>query len=515
MDKVNRAKNPRMKIFSGEQIAGIDKLTIIRESISDVELMERASRALTTWLSSHYPVNTRIAVVAGPGNNGGDALVVARLLHQLGYVVNLFLPVLGNSRSAANQENLSRLADIPAVGIFEMDKKDNFPDLSDYDLIVDGLYGSGLNRPLSGFVGDVIDWINHAQVPVVSIDLPSGLLGGENQYNDGAKIKATITLTLEFPKLSLFFAENEPYFGTWVIIPFGLNQKAIYETVTRYNFLEQNQLLSLLKVRSKFAHKGTAGHGLLLAGSKGMSGAAQLACRGALRAGAGLITVHLPGAAALALQIGLPEAISSIDPEPDFISELPDLGKFRAVAAGPGINTQPMTREVIKRLISEVNVPLVLDADALNILALHPSLLKNLNSKTILTPHPAEFDRLSGIVCKLEEERFGIAEQFVHSYGLILILKGAYTRIFLPDGTVWFNSTGNPGMATAGSGDVLTGILLGLLSQGYSPTDAAKLGVFLHGRSADLKVDASSQESLLASEIADHLGEAFASLKWR
>lgn len=504
-----------MKIFSAKQIASIDRQTILRESLTDAGLMERAATALTAWLSENFPQSTHIAIVAGMGNNGGDALVIARLLHQLSYPVELFLPELGSDRTASNQVNLERLMDISALTVHPMYQGSSFPDLTPFDLVVEGLYGSGMNRPLTGFAKEVVAWINQAQLPVVSIDLPSGLFCGQNQYNGGAIVRAKYTLTLEFPKLALFFAENEKYFGRWVVVPFGLNRQVVDETETPYHYLDQEEVSGLVKVRSKFSHKGSFGHGLLLAGSKGMGGAAHLAGRGGLRAGAGLVTVHLPGVAALPLQIGLPEVITSIDPEQDFISVLPDLAKYRAIAAGPGMGTHPATGEVLKQLIAEAKVPLVLDADALNMLASDPHVLKKLHPETILTPHPAEFDRLSGIVCRSEEERFGIAEQFVSSYGIILILKGAYTRIFMPDGSVWFNSTGNPGMATAGSGDVLTGILLGLLSQGYSPADAARLGVFLHGRAADLKVNGSSQESLLSSEIADQMGEAFASLKWR
>ena len=349
---------------------------------------------------------------------------------------------------------------------------------------------------------------------MVAIDLPSGLLCDENLYNFGSIIRATYTLTLQFPKLSLFFRENEPYFGNWEVISIGLSEKAIDETKTNLFFLDQESVSPILKRRKIFSHKGSYGHGLLLSGSKGKFGAAQLAAKGALRAGLGLLTTHLPESAGLILQIAVPESMISLDPGKDFITELPDLTKYTALAAGPGIGTKIETHDVVRQLIEQSNVSLVLDADALNILAENPAWLKKLSPDTILTPHPVEFDRLSGIVMKTEEERFVMAEEFVRSYGVILILKGAYTRLFFPDGTVCFNSTGNPGMATGGSGDVLTGILLGLLCQGYSTREAALLGVFLHGRSADLRVESSSEESLIASEIADYLGDAFASLKW-
>ena len=502
-----------MKIFSSEQIAQIDRQTLIDEPIAEIDLMERASEALTDWLHAHYPPSCTVAVFGGPGNNGGDAIAVARMLAGLNYRVDLYLPQFGRKRSDASLINLARLKEISTVPVIELNEADAYPSLNRYDLVIDGLYGSGLSRPLEGFACDVIDLINRSVVEVVSIDLPSGLFCDENQYNSGPIVRATVTLTLEFPKRSLFFRENEQYFGRWEIIRFGLSQKAIDGTTTNQFYLDQEFVSPILKRRKMFSHKGSFGHGLLISGSKGKYGAAQLGAKGALRAGAGLVTVHLPETAGFILQVALPESMTSLDPGEDFLTMLPEMTKYSAVAAGPGIGTVHATHKVVGQLIEQTDVPLVLDADALNILAQNPAWLKKLPSETILTPHPTEFDRLSGIVLKGEEERFFVAGEFARSYGVILILKGAYTRIFFSDGTVYFNSTGNPGMATAGSGDVLTGILLGLLCQGYTPKEAALLGVFLHGRSADLRVASTSEESLLAGEIADYLGDAFASLK--
>lgn len=502
-----------MKIFTRDQLAQIDRQTMTYEPVAEIDLMERASRALTGWLVSHYSPATSIAVFAGPGNNGGDALAVSRMLADQGFSIRIFMPVLSRKRSEASQINLERLNQYPEVVITEWVDRRDFTNLSAYDVILDGLYGSGLTRPLEGFGAEIIECINASGVEVISIDIPSGLMCDENLNNNGAIIKASCTLTLESPKLSLFFRENEPYFGKWEIVRFGLSERAINETVTNCFYMLQGDISPILKKRKLFSHKGSYGHGLLLSGSKGKYGAAQLAARGALRAGLGLLTVHLPESAGAVLQISLPESMSSADPGKEYITELPELGKYSAIAIGPGLGTAKETQEVVSHLIEKAEVPLVLDADALNILAINPAWLKKLPAETILTPHPTEFDRLSGIVSTTEKERFMIAGQFAFSYGVIVVLKGAFTRIFLPDGRVFFNSTGNPGMATAGSGDVLTGILLGLLCQGYSPDEAVRLGVFLHGRSADIKVSYSSEESLIASEIADCLGDAFASLK--
>jgi len=502
-----------MKIFSREQLAQIDRRTREEEPIAEIDLMERASIALTNWLVTNYAFSTRIAVIAGPGNNGGDALAVARLLSGRNFPITVYLPELGRQRSEAAQINLDRLMEISDIRVIELLEDSVLPDLSNFDLLVDGLYGSGLNRALEGFVATIINWMNHSGVKIVSIDLPSGLLCDENLYNSGAIVHATYTLTLEFPKLSLFFRENERYFGVWKLVKFGLSQKAINETPSNHFFLVEENASAILKKRTLFSHKGSYGHGMLIAGSKGKLGAAHLSSRGALRAGIGLLTVHSPDSAGVLLQISLPEAMSSFDKGTDFVTELPAIGKYSAVAAGPGLGTHDKTADVICQLIDQAGVPLVLDADALNLLAANPVWLKKLPAETILTPHPVEFDRLAGLVLQSEEERLVMAQQFAISYGVILVLKGAFTRVIFSDGTIYFNSTGNPGMATAGSGDVLTGILLGLLCQGYSPREAALLGVFLHGRSADLRVSSTSEESLIASEIADYLGDAFASIK--
>jgi ADP-dependent NAD(P)H-hydrate dehydratase / NAD(P)H-hydrate epimerase len=506
-------RDHHMKIFSKEQLALIDRQTIAEENIPETELMERASRALADWIVTYYSPASRVAVVAGPGNNGGDALAVARMLAGLGYAIDVFLPELSKRRSDASQVNMERLREDGNVRITELAGPEDFPELNGYHFILDGLYGSGLSRPLEGFAAATINWMNASGTEIVSIDLPSGLMCDENRYNQGAIVRATYTLTLEFPKLSLFFRENEPFFGNWEIVPFGLSQKAVDETKTGIFYLDQSTVSAILKRRKVFSHKGSYGHGLLIAGSQGKYGAAQLAARGALRAGLGLLTVHLPESAGNMLNITLPEAMTTLDKGKNYITELPELKKYTAIAAGPGLGIESETQSVVIQLIDDSTVPLVLDADALNILSIHPEWLKKLAAKTILTPHPVEFDRLSGIVMKTEEERFFMAREFAGSYGVILILKGAFTRIFFPDGTICFNSTGNPGMATGGSGDVLTGILLGLLCQGYSLREAALLGVFLHGRSADLRVETSSEESLIAGEIADYLGEAFASIK--
>lgn len=504
-----------MKILSREMLALVDRRTMQEEPVSETDLMERASRALSDWLVSYYPPTTRVAVFAGPGNNGGDALVIARMMASLQYPVEVFLPDFGSRRSDACLVNLGRLQDQGLVCIYLLKEGDPLPPAEGYDLVIDGLYGSGLNRPLQGFAAQVIGMINGSGAEIVSIDMPSGLMCDSNPPVDAPIVRATCTLTLGMPKLTLFYRENEPFFGNWEIITFGLSQKAIDEAATACYFLDQDEASSILKRRKRFSHKGSFGHGLLISGSLGKYGAAILAAKGALKAGLGLLTVHLPGSANAILQASVPEAMTSPDQSFDFISGMPDQARYSAIAAGPGLGSGIETCRAIRQLLETCKVPLVLDADALNILSLNRELMAELPPATILTPHPVEFDRLSGSVASSDEERLAKARDFAGKHKVVLVLKGAFTRIIFPDGRVVFNSTGNPGMATAGSGDVLTGILLGLLCQGYSVREAALLGVFLHGRSADLVVEAGSEESLVASEIADNLGNAFASLRWR
>ncbi len=503
-----------MKIFATHQISEIDAYTIAHEPIEVIDLMERASSRVAEWIIAHFNPAEKVAVFAGPGNNGGDAMAVARLLAGQGFPVVLFLPDFGKKLSATSAVNLKRVEEMKVVRVINFDGNSESLDLADYDLIIDGLFGSGLTRPLNGLASKIVKQINKSGVTVVAIDVPSGLMGEESRDSLAENvIKADYTLTFQFPKLSFMFRENEAFVGKWEVLPIGLHRQAIEDISTSWHFIDRKTAASLLMERSQFAHKGSFGHALLVAGSKGKMGAAVLAARGCLRSGAGLLTVHVPKEGNTIIQTALPEAMASLDPEEDMISAIPSPATYRAIAVGPGIGKSEATANTFRQLLRKCAAPLVLDADGLNILADHPDWLDLLQPNDIITPHPLEFARLYGKKADTDFERLGQAVEFSGRYRVIVVLKGAHTAIVFPDGNVWFNSTGNPGMATAGSGDVLTGILLGLLSQGYSPQDASRLGVYLHGLSADLWVESSSEESLLAGEIADNLGRAFVVLK--
>jgi NAD(P)H-hydrate epimerase len=395
----------------------------------------------------------------------------------------------------------------------ELYDADQFPVLASGTIIIDAIFGSGLSRPTEGLAADVIRRINDSGCEVISIDLPSGLFSEDNTGNTGGEIvRAKHTLTFQFPKLSFMFAENEQFTGSWTVLPIGLHPAAIASQPAPYTYTLADDVLPLLRTRKKFAHKGSFGHGLLVAGSEGKTGACILGAAAALRSGIGLITCHTPSGGMASIHAALPEAMVIPDRSEKCISVALAATGFSAVAVGPGLGKAPETARALFGLLTVCDKPMVIDADALNILSMNKDWLDLLRPGTILTPHPGEFDRLAG---KRDNGYSGLMKQveFSRKYGCIVILKGAFTSISTPDGRVRFNSTGNPGMATAGSGDVLTGILLSLLSQGLDPSDAALTGVYLHGLAGDIAAEESGYESIIASDIINCLGKAFNRLR--
>ena len=504
----------RMKIFTTAQVSELDRYTIVNEPIASIDLMERASGKLADWIVDHFDSSHPMAFFAGPGNNGGDALAVARMLALKNYRIDVFIPDAESRYSDCFLINLDRLKDHLNVSTINWwNDDDPFPEVGSYSLLVDGLFGTGLTRPLSGFPAQLVKYLNQSGIPILSIDIPSGLMGENNSSNDpGAIIRATYTLTFEFPKLSFLFKENEQFTGRWEVLPIGLHPDGKNQTITPWYFSDRQTMAEILKPRGKFSHKGTFGHALMVAGSYGKIGAAILAAKGCLRSGVGLLTVHLPKTGNQIIQTALPEAMVSLDETENMISQVKLSGAYQAVGIGPGIGKAPETVSAFRILLTNYHAPIVIDADGLNILSENPEMIQLIPANSILTPHPLEFERLAG-KADSDYERLSLARRFAQTYNIILVLKGAYTAMALPDGSCWFNCTGNPGMGTAGSGDVLTGILTGLVAQGYSPNEAALLGVYLHGLSGDIALAGSSEEALLAGDIADHLGMAFSMLK--
>jgi NAD(P)H-hydrate epimerase len=502
-----------MKIFTSAQVRKIDAYTIEHEPIESIDLMERASIQIATWLSEMFDNSHPFLFLIGPGNNAGDGLAVARLLMEKNYLVEAFLVRISDSLSADAGTNLERLREKPGARIREVDDVSSMVINDPEIILVDALFGSGLTRRVEGLAKAIIASANALPNLRISIDIPSGLFGEDNTDNDpDAIFRADFTLALQAPSLSFFFAENQAYIGTWDVLPIGLHPQIMEEEGSPWRYTEAGHAGSLLQPRLKFAHKGTFGHCLLIAGSYGMMGAAVLAARACLRTGTGLVTGHVPRLGYRILQTSVPEALISIDESDIIFAGVPDLGPFSAVGIGPGLGCKPNTSRAFHELIRAARAPMVIDADGLNMLSEHPEWLDLLTEETILTPHPREFERLAG-PARNAYERVRMQMDFAIRNKVIVVLKGAHTSIAFPDGMCWFNTTGNPGMATAGSGDVLTGIILSLLGQGYQPRDAAILGVYLHGLAGDLAAEASSEESLIAGDIIDTLGFAFQYLK--
>ncbi|MCB0678172.1 MAG: NAD(P)H-hydrate dehydratase [Saprospiraceae bacterium] len=501
-----------MKILSAEQIRQLDAYTIEHEPIASIDLMERASRSFAQWFVRACPPQEErpVLVFCGTGNNGGDGLAIARLLAERFYQVEVFHCKISERGSADFQANLSRLVKKRTVPIHTLTAGQSLPAIPPRSILIDALFGSGLNRPVEGYWAELIEHLNRAQASRVAVDIPSGLFA--DRASSGTVFRADHTLTFELPKLAFLMAENAAAVGRLHVRSIGLHTGFIRQAETEHFLLEEANLRPLLKERGKFDHKGTFGHALLLCGSYGKVGAAILSGKACLRSGAGLLTIHAPRCAYEILQIGFPEAMVSVDPHQYVFTQAGNLQPYRAIGLGPGWGTNRLTAEGLHDLLERVDLPLVIDADALNLLAENPDWLKKLPAQSILCPHPGEFSRLFGPSAN-QFERLQLQKDKARELNCVLILKGAYSSIALPDGKVYFNSTGNPGMGTAGSGDVLTGLLTGLLAQGYSSCDAALLGVYLHGLSGDLACRDLDQEALLAGDLIRYFGKAFHALR--
>jgi len=504
-----------MKIFTSSQIRELDQYTIDHEPIKSIDLMERAARAITRAITDRWGQDIPVTVFAGPGNNGGDALAVARMLNERGYQMQAFLFNTTGKLSidcAANRKLLMEKKDGQSL-LTEVTLEFEPPRLEPGMLVVDGLFGSGLNKPLAGGFASLVKYINQSGAQVVSIDMPSGLMTEDNTYNIRVNIvRATLTLTLQLPKLAFLFAENQQYVGQVECLNIGISQEGIDATEARYALMETNSLRQMLRPRDPFAHKGQMGHALLVAGSCGMAGAAILAARACMRSGVGKLTVVTPRKNILPLQTAVPEVVLWPDRDENHFTVPVLTEDFQALAIGPGLSEEEQTGIAMISQLKRATCPIVADADALNILAAKHAWLQQLPKGVIITPHPKEMDRLEG-PCTDSYERLTKACQLAERLQGYVVLKGHRTAICMPDGHVLFNTTGNAGMATAGSGDVLTGILLGLLARGYSQQEACCLGVWLHGTAGDLAAEVLGQESLMASDIISYLPQAFKKLE--
>ncbi len=501
-----------MKILTAAQIREADAYTIAHEPIASIDLMERASQTFTEWFVHHFPdTDIPVSILCGPGNNGGDGLAVARLLHQQFYQVEIYICKIGNSVSEDFSVNLKRLPGFDALPVYDLEAESPLPDFPAQSIVIDAIFGSGLNRPVEGYWATLLAHINDQQaITTVAIDIPSGLFADKTTRS--VCIEANHTFTFEMPKLAFLFPENNNYTGRWWMKSIGLHPDFLTKVQSSSHYLDGPMVAGLWKQRQKYDHKGTFGHALLMVGSHGKMGAAVLATNACLRSGVGLVTAYIARSGYEILQISCPEAMVVLDTHESFVTDFPELSPYRAIGVGSGIGQNAATAEAIEKLLKSASIPLVLDADALNILSQKISLLDLLPKHSILTPHPKEFERLFGKT-RNNFERNELQRRMSKEKQIYILLKGAHSCITTPEGEAYFNSTGNPGMATAGSGDVLTGIITGLFSQGYPSFEALTLGVFLHGLAGDLAAETHGQHSMIAGDIIAHLGKAIQRLQ--
>lgn len=497
-----------MKILSTQQIREADAYTIENEPIASIDLMERASAAFVNWFVDQYGTNNEVWVYCGTGNNGGDGLAIARILHEKEYNVKVYVINPQNKRSEDFEINYQRF--LPLFKIISIKESSDIQAVPEDVIAVDGLFGSGLSRKVEGLAADVIDVINKSECATIAIDIPSGLFADEPN-NEGAIIKADYTITFQVPKLAFVMKESGMNVGTWEVVNIGLDQSFIDQCGTEYFVTAEELIKSYIFPRDKYGHKGDYGRALLVAGSYGKMGAAILAGRAAMRSGLGLLTIHSPVCGVDILQTNVPEAMVSIDPTAFYLGEVPETSNYSAIGIGPGLDQKSKSVQAMTELLGQLTRPAIIDADALNIISNNRELLASIPAGSILTPHHKEFERLAG-KWNDDFERLSLQIEFSKKHEVIIVFKGPYTAISTPEGQVYFNITGNPGMATAGSGDVLTGLITGFLAQGNLPLEAAQLGVYLHGMSGDLAARDKGEVSMIASDIIDHIPEAILSL---
>ena len=502
-----------MKIFLSSVIPEIDKATCEAQHIDSIDLMERAAEAVTNVVAERVRASQRIVVFAGPGNNGGDALAVARMLFERGHKnIEVYLFNVFSKLSHDCEEQKKRLLDISGISFTEITNEFTDPELGREDVVIDGIFGSGLDRPLKGGFVALANLINDAGAYVISIDIPSGLFG---EWNDKVSrrdmVHADLTLAFQTPRLAFFFEENEEIVGECRILEIGLDEAKMKGIPTDYNVVEEKSVRPFLRKRPDFAMKRDFGSVLFFAGSTGMGGAAVFAAKGCLRSGAGLATVHSASALMPVIQTSVPEALYEPDKGENYITEMAIHHPHQAVVVGPGIGMYEKTIDALEALLKNYQKPMVIDADALNCISMRPQLLSLIPPHSIITPHAREFDRLFGEHSN-SEERLRKAIEMSKSYNIIIVLKGHYTATIRPTGRVFFNSTGTPAMATAGSGDVLAGIIGAFMAQGYRPEQAASIGVYLHGLAGEMAEEVHGQYGVLASDIADCCGKAIKSL---
>lgn len=500
-----------MKIFSKEQIYAGDKLTAERQNITSTELMERAGTQIFNWMHARMQgAQVPVHVFCGIGNNGGDGLVLARHLVTHGYNVHTYVINYSDKRSKDFLINYDRIKNVTKKWPTLLKCTEDFPQIHPDDIIVDAVFGIGLNRPVDDWVKKLFQHFRATKAFTLSIDIPSGLYTDKAVEDPEAVVYAGFTLSFASPKLVFFLPETAKYTVQWEILDIGLDPEYLYTTQTEVELIGKHEVLPNYIPRDKFSHKGQFGNALIIGGCYGKIGAVTLTSRAALSVGAGLVTAYVPKCGYVPLQSSLPEVMVITDAEEEKITAIDFEIEPSVVGFGIGAGTDAKTVAAFEEFLKSNKVPLVIDADGLNILAKKKALLKLLPEHTILTPHPKELERLIGS-WKDDFEKLKKVKAFSKKHKIIVIVKGANT-ITVFNERFFVNTTGNPGLATAGSGDVLTGIVTGLIAQGYHPSVAAIFGVYLHGKSADIAVEDFGYQSLIASHVIEYLGEAFIDL---
>ena len=501
-----------MKILSPKQLKEVETKTITIQDIELINLMERTATAVLNWFKARLEVNkSHFTIICGIGNNGGDGLALARLLAQEKSFVKVYLQK-NNSYSLDNLSNQKKLKDAKVpIEFYDKNTQLEFPP---YTIIIDAIFGYGLNRPIGEEWKPIINQINKPQNTVVSIDMPSGLFCNQLNSEEDPVVESEITLTFQTPKLAMLFPENQKYIKEFDILDISLDWESVQNQDSPFEYFSLDQVPHFHFTRPMFSHKYHYGNVLVVGGSYGKIGAALLTTKAVLRAGGGLVTTYLPKCGYEILQTSLPEAMVMTDFSEDKITAFPNVERFDTIAIGPGIGTDEKTALAFEQFLNENDLKekkIIIDADGINLLSKHPDLIQKLPGHTILSPHDGELERLVGSWSD-SFEKIKKASEFVKEHKLILISKGAYTQTYLPNGRIYFNSTGNAGMATAGSGDVLTGIIAGHLGKGFNPEAAALFGVFLHGFAGDEAVSQLGRESLISSDILNFLPASFKKL---
>ena len=500
-----------MKIFSKEQIYEGDRLTAERQNITSTELMERAGTQIFNWMHMRMQgAQVPIHVFCGIGNNGGDGLVVARHLITHGYNVNTYIVNYSDKRSKDFLNNYERIKETSKTWPTLLNTNDNLPQIEPQDIIIDAVFGIGLNRPPAKWVIALFQHFRASKAFTLSIDIPSGLKTDKVPEDENNVVWAGYTLSFQSPKLVFFLPETAKYTVQWEVLDIGIDREYLMSTPTEVDLIGKHEVLPIYKPRDKFSHKGQFGHALIVGGSYGKIGAVTLASRAALSSGCGLITAYVPKCGYVPLQTSFPEAMVVTDINEEYISKIEFNLDVNSIGVGVGIGTLKETEKAFQSFLTQNKTPLVIDADGINLLSKNNDLLNLLPENTVLTPHPKELERLIG---KWHDDfdKLKKTKEFSKKHNLIIVIKGAHS-ITVSGDKLYINSSGNPGMATAGTGDVLTGIITGLIAQGYDALAASVFGVYLHGKAADIAVEELGYQSLLASHVIDALGKAYISL---